>query len=150
GPLPPLAEQHRIVAKVEELLALCDQLETHQTAVREHRTRVVHSALDHLTAAKDEQDFRNRASFILHKSPFVLDDVSALRQPMLSLSVHGRLVPQNATDEPAPAMLRKPLPLPAGYERRPKRAKETAIALPEHLFIPLPHSWKYARVQELY
>src|ERR1019366_6650369 len=48
--VPPPAEQRRIVAKVEELLALCDELEARQTAAREHRTRLVRSALDHLTS----------------------------------------------------------------------------------------------------
>ncbi len=90
-PLPPLPEQRRIVAKVEDLLALCDQLETRQAAAREHRTRLVRSALDHLTAAKDEQDFRKQASFILHNSSLILDSVPALRRAIPSLAVQGRV-----------------------------------------------------------
>jgi type I restriction enzyme S subunit len=97
-PIPPLPEQRRIVAKVEELLALCDELEARQTATREHRTRLVHSALDHLTAAKDEQDFLKQCSFILHNSSLILDSVPALRQAILSLAVQGRLVPQDPAE----------------------------------------------------
>ena len=41
--IPPLAEQHRIVAKVDELMALCDQLETqHNNAAEAHEKLVSH------------------------------------------------------------------------------------------------------------
>jgi type I restriction enzyme S subunit len=46
---PPLAEQHRIVAKVAELMAICDQLEaqltTAQTETRRLLEAVLHKAL---------------------------------------------------------------------------------------------------------
>lgn len=49
-PLPPLAEQHRIVAKVDELMALCDQLEASITTGEQTRSRlleaVLHNALE--------------------------------------------------------------------------------------------------------
>jgi len=48
-PIPPLAEQHRIVAKVEELMAVCDRLEaqltTAQTESRRLLEAVLHEAL---------------------------------------------------------------------------------------------------------
>jgi type I restriction enzyme S subunit len=34
-PIPPLAEQHRIVAKVDELMAICDQLKTRITTANQ-------------------------------------------------------------------------------------------------------------------
>lgn len=46
-PLPPLAEQKRIVAKVDELMALCDRLEAQQRQ-REH----AHAALTHAALAR--------------------------------------------------------------------------------------------------
>lgn len=45
-PLPPLAEQQRIVAKVDELTRLCDQLDGQLDAVQLHRTRLMEATLD--------------------------------------------------------------------------------------------------------
>ncbi|MFN7308443.1 MAG: restriction endonuclease subunit S, partial [Acetobacteraceae bacterium] len=44
-PLPPLAEQHRIVAKVDELMALCDRLEASLTTSDQTRTRLLEATL---------------------------------------------------------------------------------------------------------
>ena len=44
-PLPPLAEQHRIVAKVTELMTLCDQLASSLTAAATARTRLLEATL---------------------------------------------------------------------------------------------------------
>lgn len=45
-PLPPLAEQHRIVAKVDELMGLCDRLEASLTTTED----TCHRLLDALLA----------------------------------------------------------------------------------------------------
>ena len=44
-PLPPLAEQHRIVAKVDALMALCDRLEAALTATAATRRRLLDALL---------------------------------------------------------------------------------------------------------
>lgn len=93
-PVPPLAEQRRIVAKVEELLALCDELEARQTAAREHRTRLVRSALDHLTTAKDEPEFRKHSAFFVKEFSHISDTVDLiplLRAGMIEIAVAGAL-----------------------------------------------------------
>lgn len=46
-PLPPLAEQRRIVEKVDQLLGLCDELAARQAAQREKRQRLVGATLEH-------------------------------------------------------------------------------------------------------
>ena len=44
-PVPPLAEQHRIVAKVDELMTLCDQLEASLSTGEDHRRRLLEALL---------------------------------------------------------------------------------------------------------
>ena len=49
-PLPPLAEQHRIVAKVDELMTLCDQLEAQLTTTQTLNAALMDALLHHLCA----------------------------------------------------------------------------------------------------
>jgi type I restriction enzyme S subunit len=146
--VPPPEEQRRIVAKVEELLALCDELEMCQVATRENRTRLVHSALGHLTAAKDEQDFRKQCSFLLHNSSLILDSVPSLRQAILSLAVRGRLVPQDAGAKSAQALVDWIAVRMAQFIKSgaAKKGREFAKLASEDQPFELPSSWVWSRL----
>ncbi len=49
-PIPPLAEQHRIVAKVDALMALVDALETQLASARATATALLAAAVADITA----------------------------------------------------------------------------------------------------
>jgi type I restriction enzyme S subunit len=107
-PLPPLTEQHRIVAKVDELMALCDQLETARAAREHARDRLAASSLARLSAPNPET-FQTDAHFALNALPALTtrpDQIKQLRQTILSLAVRGKLVPQDAADKPASELLK--------------------------------------------
>jgi type I restriction enzyme S subunit len=55
-PVPPLAEQHRIVAKVDELMALCDRLEACLTTADETRRRLLEALLAEALAPGEERE----------------------------------------------------------------------------------------------
>ncbi|HEY6085978.1 MAG TPA: restriction endonuclease subunit S [Nitrospira sp.] len=52
--LPPLAEQHRIVVKVDELMALCDRLEAQLTTTQTESRRLLEAVL-HKALASEER-----------------------------------------------------------------------------------------------
>ena len=102
--IPPLAEQHRIVAKVDELMALCDRLEAAQAERERRRDRLVAASLNRLNRPDDDpKAFRAHARLHLcHLPRFTVrpDQIPALRQTILNLAVRGRLVPQAPDEEP--------------------------------------------------
>ena len=104
-PLPPLAEQHRIVAKVDELMALSDRLEEARAAQEETRDRLTSASLARLSAPDtDDVTFRSYARFAVDALPALTaraDQVRHLRQAILNLAVGGKLVEQDPAEEPA-------------------------------------------------
>jgi type I restriction enzyme S subunit len=99
-PLPPIAEQKRIVAKVDELMALCDRLEAQQ---QERETR--HAALARASLSRfAEAPTPANLDFLFHKSYAI--PPADLRKSILTLAVQGKLVPQDPNDEPAEELLR--------------------------------------------
>lgn len=103
-PLPPLAEQHRIVAKVDELMALCDQLELRsESQLAAHQT-LVEALLATLTDCADADELaQNWVRLSTHFDTLFTTEASidALKQTILQLAVMGKLVPQDPSDEPA-------------------------------------------------
>lgn len=97
--LPTLAEQKRIVAKVDELMALCDQLKAQQ---QERETK--HTALAQATLARfAEAPTPANLNFLFHSSFSI--QPSYLRKTILTLAVQGKLVAQDPNDETTAATL---------------------------------------------
>jgi type I restriction enzyme S subunit len=108
-PLPPLAEQHRIVAKVDELMALCDQLEAERNKREAQRDRLVASSLNRISTTTAEEA-KGATRFHLNHLPHLTtrtEHIKQLRQTILNLAVRGRLVPQDPNDEPAVELLKR-------------------------------------------
>jgi type I restriction enzyme, S subunit len=153
-PLPPIAEQRRIVAKVDDLMALCDRLETARAAREVARNRLATASLARLNAP-DPQTFHNDASFALSILPALTtrpDQMRQLRRTILTLAVRGKLVPQDPKDEPAPKLLkriavRRTELLRANYpneaEARTQIRKAADQSIPETLE-KLPVGWAWA------
>jgi type I restriction enzyme S subunit len=152
-PLPPLTEQHRIVAKVDELMALCDQLEAARNERETRRDRLVASSLNRISTAAAEEA-KDAARFHLDQLPRLttrIEHIKQLRQTILNLAVRGRLVPQDPNDEPASELLKR---IHAENVRLMKEGiQKKEAALPkidlEQAPFDLPAGWEWARFPEL-
>jgi type I restriction enzyme S subunit len=110
-PVPPFAEQRRIVGKVEELMALLDRLEAARTAREATRDRLTAASLTCLTAPDaDVADFPINGRFALATLTALTTragQIKPLRQTILNLAVRGKLVGQDPSDEPASELLKR-------------------------------------------
>ena len=149
-PVPPVAEQHRIVAKVDELMVLCDRLEAAQAERESRRDRLAAASLQRLNQPADATAFRKHANFHLrHLARFTTrpDQIAALRQTILNLAVCGRLVPQDLGEEPASELLKRIHAHKASLEKAGdiKKQKLLPKIAVENALFDLPRGWAWTR-----
>ena len=149
-PLPPLAEQHRIVAKVDELMKLCDHLEQQHSNVQEAHETLVSQLLATLTQSQSAAEFNaNWQRIYAHFDVLFTTEASIdiLKQTLLQLAVMGKLVPQDPFDEPASELLKRIQAEKAKLTAESKLKKEKPLAPigeDEKPFeLPIGWSWIY-------
>jgi type I restriction enzyme S subunit len=148
-PAPPLPEQHRIVARIDQLMARCDALEKLRKE-RETQRLAVHTA-----AIKQLIDAPDSTAWELIQQHFgelytVKENVAELRKAILQLAVMGRLVPQDPNDPPASELLKeieaeKQRLVKAGKIKKPKPLPPIK---PEEVPYELPQGWEWVRLND--
>lgn len=159
-PLPPLAEQHRIVAKVDELMALCDRLDEARKEREAARDRLTAASLARLNAPDpDPATFTTHARFALDNLPALTtraNQIKQLRQTILRLGLAGKLTKQLASEASATELLERISQLRAkhldgGYpnakEAVTQQRKQAEQVLPRNL-PAIPLGWEWATLQQ--
>ena len=153
-PLPPLAEQKRIVEKVDQLFLLCDELERLQQSRNSKRKELHNSVLTQCIEANSVSSFQTSFQFLtthFHELYSVKENVKELRKAVLQLAVMGKLVPQDKNDQPARELLKE---IQAEKERLVKEGKIRKMdAFPpikdeEKPFV-LPEGWEWVRIRDV-
>jgi type I restriction enzyme S subunit len=164
NPLPfaPLEEQHRIVAKVDELMSLCDALEAQtENSITAHQT-LVEVLLEALLKAPEQNATPEQATAQFQQNWQRLSEhfdtlftttasIDTLKQTILQLAVMGKLVQQNPDDQSVEDTLsNKDIVNRATL----KEGKGALLELsrpfqPNDLRYDLPRSWSWIRLGQV-
>jgi type I restriction enzyme S subunit len=152
--LPPLAEQSRIVTRVEELMRLCDALEAKGKLEAAQHAQLDSTLLGTLTQSETPEQLAENWHRIATHFDLLLDRpqaIDALEQTILQLAVRGLLVPQDPQDEPASELLKK---IRAEKDKliadgKIKRDKPLPPIAEDQQPFELPKGWMWARFPEL-
>ncbi|MBI1335125.1 MAG: hypothetical protein GC165_19855 [Armatimonadetes bacterium] len=144
-PLPPIGEQKRIVAKVDELMALCDQLEAQLREREAQQAELARASLARFAADPTPANLE----FLFHQA-FDIDPAD-LRKAILTLALQGKLVPQEPNDEPAFEILSRV------SKHREQHAKVKAEKMTTRIhklgkdqrFHQIPASWTWCRLGDI-
>ncbi|WP_129596909.1 restriction endonuclease subunit S [Methanohalophilus profundi] len=153
-PLPPIAEQHRIVAKVDKLMNMCDELERKQQKRSEVHICMNNGALSKLQQPDKEAEFNRIWAYIRDNFDLLYtkqETVKKLREAVLQLAVQGRLVEQDPNDEPAEVLLERIEEEKKRLQKEGKLKRQKELPPIEEDEVPyeLPQGWEWARMGDV-
>lgn len=150
--LPPTAEQARIVARVDELMRLCDALEAKGRLEAEQHARLLGTLLGTLTDSNTPEELAANWQRVADHFDLLLDRpeaVDALEQTILQLAVRGLLVRQDACDEPADDFLQRLRNERLRLRReRPGKRDELWSPIEDGLYA-LPSRWAWTTIEDI-
>jgi type I restriction enzyme S subunit len=143
--LPPLAEQKRIVAKVDELMALCDRLEAQQQQRDEQASALARASLARFAQAPTPANL----NLLFHKSYSI--SPADLRKAILAMAVQGTLVSQDPSDESAIVSLRRIESLKVRLQKSGEIGKDKPVdpLISADLPFDIPSSWEWVKLADL-
>jgi type I restriction enzyme S subunit len=146
-----IAEQVRIVNKVDELMSLCDQLEQQSLTSLDAHQQLVETLLATLTDSQNAEELaENWARISQHFDTLFTTEASidTLKQTILQLAVMGKLVPQDPNDEPASELLNRIEQEKAQLvkEGKIKKQKPLPPVSDEEKPFELPKGWEWVRL----
>jgi type I restriction enzyme S subunit len=138
------------VARIEQLMARCDELETLRKEREEKRLAIHAAAINQLHDAPDGSAW-NFIQQHFGELYTVKENVAELRKAILQLAVMGRLVPQNPDDPPASELLKE---IKAEKQRlvkakKIKKPKPISTITEDGEPFPVPDNWRWVRIAEL-
>ncbi len=151
--VPPLAEQHRIVAKVDELMELCDRLETRRADSEAAQAHLVQVLLESLSKAADAADFDaswRRVSEHFHTLFTTEFSIDVLKRTLLQLAVMGKIEPQDPSDGQACELLKVvQIERQAAAVGKKKLDNKRALDARDDTPFELPLQWEWSCLSDL-
>ncbi|MDO6722428.1 restriction endonuclease subunit S [Celeribacter halophilus] len=153
-PLPPLEEQHRIVAKVDELMGLCDALERQaEDSLKAHQT-LVDTCLATLTNSQTPEDLtQNWIRIEAHFDTLFTTEESAaaLRNAILEMAAMGLLTRRASSQVTPDEILKRIAKDKKGLVDRGELRREKPLEKldPKKVPFALPSGWAWAKIGDI-
>ena len=149
-PIPPLAEQHRIVARVEELMKLCDALERSGRLADEQHARLASTLFDALAASESAHALGENWQRVAEHLDLLLDRpeaVDSFEQTIVQLAVRGLLAQQDHKEDSGSALLVRFQQ--AGSESGKRTKAELAPLGLDDIPFSTPELWAWTRLGDV-